>query len=436
MPQPYVGFWQENAGDRPLLPAFTGQETGDVAICGAGFTGLATAIQLKEKKPHLRVMVVEKERVGWGASGRNAGFAMRLFGLSLETTVLLHGREKTQEADQYMREAVNHVRNVITKYDLKCDFIERGMMTVASTPGELRQLEKEMELAEKMNLPGFTWLEGERARDRVDSPSYRAARFDEHAALLHPARLVRELLRTALDKGVEVYEGSPVLEVDLKRKIFHLPGGEIRAHALLLATNAYSGFVPYLHRRQLPIFTYIALTEPLPPSFFEETWKAPIGIEDARNYLHYYRPTPDGRLLFGGGDALYYYGGDLHRASHPSLYAYLQEKVRRVFPQLEKVTFTHHWGGPISATLDLIPALGAIAPDVYYSMGCVGHGVSLTQYNGLTLAELILGEDTSRTGASFVNRKVRRIPGEPLRTLVAGGIRRFLRYQDLRGERR
>src|SRR5690606_3376298 len=133
--------------------------------------------------------------------------------------------------------------------------------------------------------------------------------------------------------------------------------------------------------------------------------------------------------------ALYYFGGRLDRPTHPSLYRYLQEKVRRIFPQLKEVAFTHHWGGPISATLDLIPALGAMAPDVYYSIGCMGHGVALTQYNGLTLAELILGEDTSRTQAFFVRRKVPRIPGEPLRTLVAGGIRRFLRWQDRRGER-
>src|SRR5690625_3868506 len=294
-------FWLEDVGEQPARPRLESTIQTDICIIGAGFTGLSTAIHLKEKDPSLDVTILESGTVGVGASGRNAGFSMRLFGITMDLTRFRHGKKKTKEADDYMIDAVDYLEEMIKRYNIDCDYSRDGMITVATNPQELKHLRKEMDVAEELEMKGLKWLDGAETRKLVDSPRYLAARFDEHCALLHPAKLANGLAEVAEKLGVTIYEQSQALGVNRTDKIVTTDAGEVKAKKIVFATNAYSSFYRKLNKKQIPIYTYITLTEPLTDTQLAAlNWEKRVGIEDARNFLHYYRLTPDNRLLFGG----------------------------------------------------------------------------------------------------------------------------------------
>lgn len=429
-----LSFWQEDIGVTVTREKLQSSISTDVCIIGAGFTGLSTAIHIKEKRPDLNVTVLESDFVGYGASGRNAGFSMRLFGISMELTKLLHGKKKTKEADDYLLDAVQYLEEMIERYEIDCHYERHGMMTVATNPQELKQLRKEVAVAADLELRGLKWIDDIMTKSIVNSPNYIAARFDDYAALLHPAKLVTGLANVAEKLGVTIYEQSPVKEIQEVEKIVLTDAGAVETKKIVIATNAYSSFYPPLNKKQIPIYTYIVLTEPLSENQLAQlNWEKRVGIEDARNFLHYYRLTHDNRILIGGSEALYYYDGPLHENKNEQMKQLLQNDLLEIFPQLKGIKFTHHWGGPISATLDLIPTIGKINEDIWYSIGCMGHGVSLTNYNGLTIAELLLNETSKRTDFFIINRKGLTIPPEPLRYPTISAIRNYLRYEDCKG---
>lgn len=430
-------FWLETAGEYQERPPLEGEHTADVCIVGGGFTGVSAALHLKEKAPGLRALVLESEVVGFGASGRNAGFSMTLFGLAPEVTLWRFGAARLREADEYMVRAVDLVRRRVAEHQIDCDYEENGLLTVATNPAQRRRLLREMELARRAGLHETEWLEADEVRAQVNSPLFCGGRLDRHCALLNPAKLVRGLARAAQQAGAEIYERSPVLEVVPGPRVrVRTPGGAVAAEKVIFATNAYSARLRPLRSRQLPVHTYIVLTEPLSPEQIAAIgWQRRQGLEDGRNLIHYFRLTRDNRLLMGGHDALYYWGSQDGRDRNTAVQQRLQEAVKRIFPALAGIRFTHHWGGPISATLDLAPLIGRVGPNMLYSVGCMGHGVSLANLNGATLADLALGRQTDLTDVFFVDRRAVPAPPEPLRFAVAGTLLTGMRLQDRWHER-
>jgi len=431
-------FWLETAGAYQERPALSGDQVADVCIIGGGFTGISAALHLKEREPGLRVLVLESAVVGFGASGRNAGFSMTLFGLTPEVTRWRFGLQALREADEYMVRAVGLVRRLVAEHGIDCDYEENGLLTVATSEAQRRRLQREMDLARRAGAHETTWLEAEAVRELVDSPAFCGARLDSLCALLNPAKLVRGLARAAEEAGAVICERSPVLEVETGHRVRIRTGaGQVVAERAILATNAYSGRFRPVRSRQLPVHTYIVLTEPLSPEQLAVIgWRQRQGIEDGRNLIHYFRLTADNRLLMGGEDAFYYWGSAVGRDRNAGLQRRLEEAVKRTFPALAGVRFTHHWGGPISATLDLAPAIGRIGANLFYSVGCMGHGVSLCTLNGATLADLVLERQTDLTDVFFVNRRIPPVPPEPLRFAVAGALLTGMRWLDSRDERR
>lgn len=429
-------YWLESAGEYTERAALVGDVKADICIIGAGFTGLSTAIHLKEKDPSLNVVLVESGIAGYGASGRNGGFSMRLFGITMEITALRYNKQKVKEADDYMMQAVDYLDDMIQRYGIECEYQREGMITVATNPFQLKHLEKEMKLATDAGLTKLHWLDADQTRELVNSPTYLGARFDEQCAILQPAKLAWGLAQKAEELGVTLYERTKVIDVKLDQSEVITDRGSIRAEKIVFATNAYSSFHKKLNSKQMPIYTYIVATEPLNEQQLSDIgWQKRVGIEDGRNLLHYYRMTKDNRLIFGGSNALYYYGSPLDRDQSEITFETLKQTVLKTFPQLKGIKFTHQWGGPISATLDLVPVIGHLRPNILFSMGCMGHGVSMTNYNGLTLAELLLGEKSERTEFFMINRRMTPLPPEPLRYLTAEGILKYLRYEDRKGER-
>ena len=431
-------YWLTTEAYQPS-PPLEGDLSVDVAIIGGGFTGLSTALHLRQAEP-VDVAVLESEVVGYGASGRNGGFAMTLFGLTLGFTKLRFGRERAKEAHHYMERAVDYVGELVESYGIDSEYELPGFLRVATTPGYVKRIQHEIELARSLGIEGIEWLEargggGTRAVAALPRGLVGAAlRADQpgQARLGAEARgrsLRRPRLRAHAGHRHRAHE---------RRHRARTPRGTVRAKKLVLATNAYSHLIPQARRKQVPAFTYIVLTEPLTPERLETIgWRGREGIEDARNLVHYYRLTADNRLLMGGGDV----SRLRRRHGHGRASACLRRAggVRRgVFPGLAGVQFTHRWGGPVSVPVDLVPAIGLLGDErVVYSLGCVGHGVSLTQLNGRTIADLLLGRETDLTSVLFVNRRVdplaagaaalRAQPGHP-RLHASGG--RVVRAQD------
>lgn len=427
-------FWLKRYGAYAPNPPLQGEAVVDVAVIGGGFTGLSTAYHLRRDAPGLRVAVFEAEQIGFGASGRNGGFNMTLFGLEPSVTKALFGRQRLLEAHRYMERAVDHVRALVAEHGLQSEYEHPGFLRVATTPGYVRRIQHDMELLTRAGVTGIEWWEAGRVRQEVDSPLFLGAWWEPRCGLLDPARHVRELKRLAEQEGASVYEGSPVEEVARRGAGFslRLPGGEVQAEKVVFATNAWSHLFPQLRRKQIPAFTHMIATEPLSPDQLAPIgWRNRQGLEDARNLVHYFRLTADNCLVMGGSDVSIAFGADMARDENPRVFDDLARDVVRLFPSLRGVRVTDRWGGPVSVPVDMAPAIGFVGDRrAVYSLGCVGHGVSLAQLNGQTITDLLLERQSDLTAVWFVGRRTIPWPPEPLRFAASHAIRGYLRLED------
>ena len=426
-------FWLATYGSYTPNPPVQGDQSVDVAIIGGGFTGLSTAYNLRRDNANMQVAVLESEVIGYGASGRNGGFSMTLFGLEANITKLFFGQQRTVEAHRYMERAVDYVDALIREHNMQSDYWFPGFLRVATTPGYAKRIQHDLHLLSDMGITGITWLDANQVRSEVDSPLFLGAWWEPRCGLLNPAKQVRELKRVAQEFGAAVYERTPVTEIERGPRFrLHTPGGVVSAEKIVLATNAYSHLIPELRSKQSPMFTHMVVTEPLTPEQLGTIgWKNRQGIEDARNMVHYFRLTADNRLAMGGSDISLAYGRDLDRDLNMRIFADLERDVVRLFPGLKDVRYTYRWGGPVSVPTQMVPEIGQLGDArALYSLGCMGHGVSLTHLNGRTLADLVCERKTDLTSVWFVNRRSIPWPPEPFRFALGQAVRGYLRLED------
>ncbi|MEW6442763.1 MAG: FAD-dependent oxidoreductase [bacterium] len=426
-------YWLTTREYQPGAPLKGNREV-DVAIVGGGFTGLATAYFIKKAAPAMNVALLESQVIGYGASGRNGGFSMTLFGMTLSLTAMRFGRQAAKEAHHYMERAVDLVRDLVRAEGLDCDYEHPGFLRVATSEKYRKRILHEIELAHSLGITGIDWLDRQRLLDQIRSPLYLGAWWEPRCGILNPAKLAWSWKEVIRRHKVEVYEQTPVIGIEKSKKEIRLtvPWGKVTTGRLVLATNAYSHLIPQLKRKQVPVWTHIVMTEPLRDRHFERIgWSGRQGIEDGRELVHYYRLTADNRLVMGGRDVSLARGSDMDRDRNEQTFLGLEKDVRRIFPDLRDLSFTHRWGGPVSVPLDLAPALGRLGDRrIVYSLGCVGHGVSLSHLNGKTLADLVLEKKTDLTDMFFVNRTTIPWPPEPARALISRAVRGAMRLGD------
>jgi glycine/D-amino acid oxidase-like deaminating enzyme len=406
----------------------------DVAIVGGGFTGLSTAYHLKKAEPTMRIALLEREIIGYGASGRNGGFNMTLFGLTLSITALRFGKAKAKQAHHYMERAVDLLRDLVGELDLDCDYEHPGFLRVATSEKYKSRILHEIELAHKLGLEGIEWMGKDQVQKEVRSPMYLGAWWEPRCGILNPAKLSWSWAEVLRPMGIEIYEQTPVLEISRGSQKITLstPSGKVRAEKVVFATNAWSHFFPELKRKQLPVWTHIVITEPLSDTQYREIgWQNRQGIEDARNLVHYYRLTADNRIVMGGRDVSLSKGFDMDKDTNEEIFEGLRNDVHEIFPPLRDIGFTDAWGGPVSVPIDMAPALGYLGDKrAVYSLGCVGHGVSLTHLNGQTVRDLVLERQTDLTDVFFVNRTTIPWPPEPLRSMTMKAILGYMHIED------
>ena len=439
LPDSPPSLWLAEYGDYQPEAALAGDLSVDAAVIGGGFTGLATAIALKRRDPSLQVAVLEAKTIGYGASGRNGSFAMTVIGLGFGTTAMLRGRDFLRRAHAYMERCVDELDQFIDEARLVCDKARPGFLRVATTPSYVKRLQRQVELMASLGFDGITWLDAAATREMVDSERYLGAMWEPRLLLVNPAKLVREEKRVAIELGVRVFEGSPVLAAaqttgpEAAHRLL-TPRGSMTARKLAFATNAYSHLFASLERLQVPAFTYMVATAPLTDEQLAPIgWTGGHGIEDARNLIHYYRLTPDRRIVLGGGPVGLTANGSLDGDVDERAWRHLEQHLHWLWPHLSDVAITHRWGGPFSVTLDLTPALGYVGGDgsAVYALGCIGHGVSMSYLNGEVLTDLLLAQgDGLAAECPFVNRRVLPWPREPLASVAEHALRGYLRVED------
>jgi glycine/D-amino acid oxidase-like deaminating enzyme len=430
-----LSFWHETApGTLEPGEPLPGDLDADVAIAGAGYTGLWTAYYLSRADPGLKIAVCERDIAGFGASGRNGGWCSALFPASLGKLERMAGRDAAIAMYRAMQATVDEVGRVTTAEGIDCHWAKGGTVQLARSATQLERAREEV--AEERSF-GFgeedlRLLSAAEARDLAAASGVLGGTFTPHCAAIHPSRLARGLAEVVRRRGVSLFERTPVLRLSPGRLVTGT--GTVRARYVIRATEGYTPVLPGLHRALAPVYSLMIATAPLP----EETW-AEIGLagrptfNDLRHLIIYGQRTADGRLAFGGRGAPYHFGSAVRPSFDrvPAVFNALRRTLAELFPVLGDVKVTHGWGGPLGVPRDWCASVGLDrSTGLGWAGGYVGDGVATTNLAGRTLADLITGTDSEITRLPWVGHRSPRWEPEPLRWLGANAGLQAMSWAD------
>jgi glycine/D-amino acid oxidase-like deaminating enzyme len=399
----------------------------DVAIVGAGYTGLWTALALRERDPALRIVMLEKEICGWGPSGRNGGF-VHGFWTQIASLRELLGDEGALRLCRAGSEILPAIRAFVDARGEDVWLRQAGYLKVSAAPAQDAALERIEAAAETLGIGGqVVSLSPAEVAERIRSPRFRRGLFFPECATIQPARLARALRRAVLDAGVALHERTPVTRIRSgSPALIETPNARVRAPAVVVATNAWmTGWSPVAGK--LTNFgSYVVLTEPAPDLLDEIGWTGGEAVSDWRMFVHYFRTTPDGRVLMGSGSGPIGHGSRVDArftADRPTA-GRAELGLRKLLPGLAHAHVTHSWGGPIDVSSDHQPFYGTVpGTRIHYGAGYSGHGVGPAWLGGQILASLVTGARDEWASLPLVTRRVPRLPPEPLRRLGGGAVR-------------
>ncbi|MER8187403.1 FAD-dependent oxidoreductase [Kitasatospora sp. NPDC094015] len=413
-------FWLEDPGRPQALPALVGDTRCDLLVVGGGYSGLWTALIAKERDPSLDVVLVEGKEVGWAASGRNGGFC---------AASLTHGfgnglqRWPGELAELERQGAANlqAIEDAVKRYGIDCEWERTGEIDVATQPHQLAELHEVAEAVAEFGLD-VTVLDADELRREVDSPTFLGGIWDKDGvAMVHPAKLAWGLKAACLAQGVRIHEHTRATDLAEygSGMAVRTPYGRIFARRVALGTNVFPSLLKRVRPFLAPVYDYALMTEPLSAEQLASIgWARRQGLGDSANQFHYFRLSADNRILWGGYDAIYNFGGKV-RAEYdqrPETFRTLARHFFQTFPQLEGVRFTNAWGGAI----DTCTRFSAFFDTAYrgrvaYAAGFTGLGVGATRYGAEVMLDLLAGELTERTSLEMVRSKPLPFPPEPVR---------------------
>ena len=406
-------FWLQDSPGRPRHEPLVGSTTADLTVVGGGYAGLWTAVAAKRRNPGARVALLEGQEIGWAASGRNGGFC---------EASLTHGATngRNRWPDEFDELEALGAANLdgfeadVAELGLDCQFERPGMITAAV---ETHQLD--------WAKAGPGYLTQDQIRAEINSPLFLGGNWDrDGCALVHPARLAHELARVAADLGVQIHEHSQVTELATARTgpvDVRTARGSVRSERVALATNVFPSLLRRARLLTVPIYDYALMTEPLSAEQQAAVgWQNRQGLADMANQFHYIRPTDDHRILFGGYDAIYHYGGRVKESyeDRPASYRRLASHFFAMFPQLGGLRFTHRWAGAIDTCTQFCAFYGlARGGRVGYTAGFTGLGVGAARFAADVVLDLLNGADTERTRLKMVRSTPIPFPPEPVASL-------------------
>ena len=435
-------FWSDRDDGPPLAPPLGAKISADLTIIGGGFTGLWAAVQVLEEQPGLRVVVLEGERCGFGASSRNGGFCDSSLTHGLENG-RSHWPDDTEALVRLGHENLDEIEAGIDRYGIAADFRRAAEVGVATEPWHLESLEQSLEAHLSIG-DDIELLDGVEMQQRVHSPTYLGGLVRHNdTSLVDPARLCWGLRTAAESLGAAMHERSPVTAVTADGPVLKVvtPGGSVASERVLMATNAYPGPVRRPRRYVIPVYDYVLMTEPLSTEQLGSIgWSEREGIGDAGNQFHYYRLSEDDRILWGGYDAVYHFNNGVapQNDQSDSTHAMLARQFFETFPQLEGLRFSHRWGGPIGTTTHFSATWGtAHEGRLAWVAGYTGLGVGASRFGARVALDLVFGQATERTELEMVRTKPFPFPPEPMRwaavEMTRSAIQRADRNEGNRG---
>jgi glycine/D-amino acid oxidase-like deaminating enzyme len=417
----HIPFWLDDPLRPDPEPELAGDLKTDLLVIGAGFTGLWTALLAKEANPSHKIVMLEAGEVATGASGRNGGFMDASI-----THGFLNGLSRWPKELPTLIELglinLDEIEATIKRLEIECDYRRTGDIDMATEPYQVQEMKEELEIAAPYRT-NFQILDREEVQAIVKSPTFIAGLKRPDSALINPAHLAWGLRKACLDLGVRLYEQSPAIKLEEadQHVIAYTPHGRVRASRVALGTNAFPPLLKRLSHYVVPVYDYALMTEPLTPAQRESIgWYGREGISDASRQFHYSRTTADGRILWGGYDAVYYWnnGFGSHLENSPLMFGRLAEHFFQTFPQLEGLHFSHAWGGAIDTCSRFSPFWGMYHHGkTAYVMGYTGLGVGASRFGGRVMLDMLEGKQTERTALEMVRTKPLPFPPEPLRSI-------------------
>lgn len=402
----------------------------DVAIVGAGYTGLWTAYYLAQIDPGLRIGVLEKEVAGFGASGRNGGWCSAFFARSATSLAAEVGLGGMHDMRRAMEHSVDEVGAAAATEGIDCQFRKAGTISLARSQAQVAAAHGEIEEARALGIGenDLTWYSATEAAAIIGATAVEGGVYSPHCAAIHPARLARGLAAAVERRGVTIYEQTPVTSISRAgprpagtSNRLATPGGRVRADVVVLATEGYTAALPEGRRKVVPLYSLMVATEPLPEATLERIGAGSgVTFTDGRHLIIYGQRTVDGRLAFGGRGAPYHFNSGIEDAHErvPAVHGALSATLGELFPDLRDVEITHSWGGPLGVHRDWYPSVRLDRDTGRASAGgYVGDGVSTTNLAGRTLADLITGRETDLTRLCWVGHRSPAWEPEPLRWL-------------------
>lgn len=435
VPQPGLqrSYWLREAlaQDRgAACPPLAADLDADVVVLGGGYTGMWSAFFITEHQPGARVVILEQDICGGGPSGRNGGFVLAMWD-ELPVLVEMFGEAAALAMCRASAASVHAIGTWCADHEVDAWFTPKGWLQVATTPAQEGAWRHATELADRLGVSDRSFeLTADQVRQRIDSPVFGNGAFTPDAATVQPARLARGLRRVLLERGVRIYEQTPVTRFRAgPPALAETPRGSVRAGHLILGLNAWMAALPAFRRSLVAWGSYVVLTAPAPELLAEIEWTGGECLTDFRTSVRYLRTTPDGRILAGGGGGGAGTGKRIgpmfthDRGAAESAAAGL----RRMFPSWARVKLDDAWGGPIDVSSTHLPFFGSLVPgNVHYAAGYTGNGVGAAHLAGRILANLALDRQDEVTGLPLVGAEPRRFPPEPFRSIGAHVIRRAI----------
>ncbi|HEX5260365.1 MAG TPA: FAD-dependent oxidoreductase [Gaiellales bacterium] len=415
---------------RPGLP---GDVDCDVAVVGAGFTGLWTAYYLKRLQPDLRIVVLEREIAGYGPSGRNGGWVSA--GIAGTAAVYRHrgGAEAVRRATRATIEGVDEIGRAAAEEGIDCDYLKAGWLAVAGSEAQRQRLQETIENAHANGFgDDYRVLDGDELRELVDVRGSLMAAHNPNGARVDPARLARGLAARCEAMGVTIHERTAALELAPGR--VRCAAGTVRAGTVLRATESYTTQLPGERLRYLPLYSLMIATEPLPEAVWDGLgWRDGLLIMDYRHLFFYAQRTADGRIALGGRGAPYRLRKPISEENerNADVRHRLEATIARHFPAAAEAAITHHWGGPLAVPRDWCMSISFDrATGVGWAGGYSGHGVVSANIAGRTMADLVLNRQSDLVSLPWVGHRNRRWEPEPARFLASRAIVRILADAD------
>jgi glycine/D-amino acid oxidase-like deaminating enzyme len=421
---------------RPALP---GARDADIVIVGAGYTGLWTAFYLLEHDPALRIVLVEKEIAGFGASGRNGGWCSALFPASMEKIAAQSSRDGALALRNAMKDSVDEVGMVTAKHDLACDYVKGGTLSLIRSKAQITRARERLEHARAWGETDddIRLLDATETAEQARATQVLGSLFTPHCAAIHPAKLVRGLADLVERRGATIYEGTAATAITAHR--VDTRHGVVRADIVVRATEGYTPTIRGYRRALAPVYSLMLATEPLPDAFWDDAGlRHRQTFNDLRHLIIYGQRTADGRFAFGGRGAPYHFGSRVEPEfdCEPRVFDALRQILVELFPALADVTVTHTWGGPLGVPRDWFASVGLDrATGLAWAGGYVGDGVATSNLAGRTLADLILNRETDLTALPWVNHHSRSWEPEPARWLGINGALAVVTSADSREQR-